>query len=99
MLPNVAKPYSKYRSPVVLVIRRTFFVFRILFNGELGSLKETVLIYRAQEALTHGAHLEVKNGTKMLSSKRIEGDRYFSGLDGVAGRNSAFGRGRNPHSV
>jgi hypothetical protein len=82
-----------------LVIRRTFFASRILFNGELESLKETVLRYRAQEALTHRAHLEVKNGTKMFSSKRIEGDRYFRGFDGIAGRNGAFGRGRNHHSV
>jgi hypothetical protein len=35
----------------------------------------------------------------MFSSKRIEGDRYFRGFDGVAGRNGAFGRDRNHHSV
>jgi hypothetical protein len=75
------------------VIRRTSFASRILFNGEVESLKQTLLRYRAREAPTHRAHLEVKNGTKMLSSKRFEGDRYFRGIDGIAERNGAFGCG------
>jgi hypothetical protein len=74
-------------------------VSRILFNGALESLKETVLRCRAQEALTHRVHLEVNNGTEMFSSKRIEGDRYFRGFDGIAGRNGAFGGSRKHHSV
>jgi len=49
--------------------------------------------------MTHLAHSEVKYGTKMFSSKRIEGNWYFRGTNGIAGRNGAFGRSRNHHSV
>lgn len=75
------------------MIRRISFASRILFNGEVENIKQTLLRYRAREALTLGAHLEVKNGTKMFSSKRIEEDRYFRGIDGIAGRDGAFGCG------